>query len=314
MTNTNKSLNIVFMGTPDFAVPALEILNSSEHRIQLVVTVPDKEQGRGRRQQASAIKQTADRLGLPTSQPASLKSPEFVNELLNLAPDLIVVVAFQILPEEIFTLPKYGSFNLHASLLPKYRGAAPIHWVLLNGDKESGVTTFFLRRKVDTGNIILQAKIDIQPEDNLHSLYDKLCKLGAGVVLDTVNLIASGPVEEGEQNNSLATPAPKVTSETRMLNFSESAEQCHNRVRAFAPTPAAFTYRSGSLLKILASSVGSEQGESGCIIAISNDSFTIACSRGSLIVKSVQPESKKGMDAASYLRGNPLSLGERFGR
>ncbi len=313
MTHPGETLKIVFMGTPDFAVPSLEILNNSEHHIQLVVTVADKQQGRGRRQQPSAIKLAADRMGLPTSQPDSLKSREFVKQLSELSPDLIVVVAFQILPEEIFSLPKYGSFNLHASLLPKYRGAAPIHWALLNGDSESGVTTFFLKRKVDTGNIILQAKIGILPEDNLHSLYGNLCRLGADVVLKSVNSIASGDVRIGEQDNSLATPAPKVTRETRLLNFSESADRCHNRVRAFAPSPAAFTYRAGTLLKILSSSVGSENGKPGSIIGISTGSFTIACGSGSLIVKSIQPESKKEMNAASYLRGNPLSLGEQFG-
>ncbi len=313
MTHPGETLKIVFMGTPDFAVPSLEILNNSEHHIQLVVTVADKQQGRGRRQQPSAIKLAADRMGLPTSQPDSLKSREFIKQLSELSPDLIVVVAFQILPEEIFSLPKYGSFNLHASLLPKYRGAAPIHWALLNGDSESGVTTFFLKRKVDTGNIILQAKIGILPEDNLHSLYANLCRLGADVVLKSVNSIASGDVRIGEQDNSLATPAPKVTRETRLLNFSESADRCHNRVRAFAPSPAAFTYRAGTLLKILSSSVGSENGKPGSIIGISTESFTIACGSGSLIVKSIQPESKKEMNAASYLRGNPLSLGEQFG-
>ena len=313
MTHPGETLKIVFMGTPDFAVPSLEILNNSEHHIQLVVTVADKQQGRGRRQQPSAIKLAADRMGLPTSQPDSLKSREFIKQLSELSPDLIVVVAFQILPEEIFSLPKYGSFNLHASLLPKYRGAAPIHWALLNGDSESGVTTFFLKRKVDTGNIILQAKIGILPEDNLHSLYGNLCRLGADVVLKSVNSIASGDVRIGEQDNSLATPAPKVTRETRLLNFSESADRCHNRVRAFAPSPAAFTYRAGTLLKILSSSVGSENGKPGSIIGISTESFTIACGSGSLIVKSIQPESKKEMNAASYLRGNPLSLGEQFG-
>ncbi|NQV30534.1 MAG: methionyl-tRNA formyltransferase [Candidatus Marinimicrobia bacterium] len=314
MTNTGESLNIVFMGTPDFAVPALEILNNSKHQIQLVVTVPDKQQGRGRKQQPSAIKLAADSMGLPTSQPESLKSIEFIKTLAALSPDLIVVVAFQILPEEIFSLPRFGSFNLHASLLPKYRGAAPIHWALLNGDKESGVTTFFLKRTVDTGNIILQSKVQIDPVDNLHSLYEKLCRLGADVVLESVNMIASGSVVEGQQDNSNATPAPKVVKETRMLNFLESAERCHNRVRAFGPSPGAFSYRSGILLKIITSSIGSDQGDPGSVIGMSKDSFTIACDKGSLIVSSVQPESKKEMDVASYLRGNPMRLGEQFGR
>ncbi len=301
------------MGTPDFAVPSLEHLHKSPHQIQAVVTVPDKQQGRGRRVRPSAVKLAADTLGLPVLQPDNLKDPEFVQELQNLNPDIIVVVAFQILPEVIFTLPKMGSFNLHASLLPRYRGAAPIHWALLNGDQESGVTTFFLKRKVDTGNIILQSRLPIVPEDNLHSLYEKLCNLGAALVLDTTNLIAAGSIKETAQDNFLATPAPKVTSATQLLNFKQSAEQCHNRVRAFAPLPGAFTHRNGSRLKVLITHTVEVQGQPGTIMEIAPDSFTVACGRGSLVIRRVQPESKKAMDVAAYLRGNPFQLGDHLG-
>lgn len=301
------------MGTPYFAVPSLEILHQSHHQIQAVVTVPDKQQGRGRHLRPSAVKQAAEKLGLPVLQPPELSDPAFVQEIKDLSADVIVVVAFQILPEQIFTLPAFGSFNLHASLLPKYRGAAPIHWALLNGERESGVTTFFLKQKVDTGNIILQSGISIEAEDNLHTLYAKLCTLGADLVLDTVDLIASGKVVEGEQNSSLATPAPKVTSKTQLLNFAESAQQCHNRVRAFAPSPGAFTMRNGLRLKVLSTEVSELKGESGTVIDITANSFTVACNTGSLIIRSVQPESKKAMDAASYLRGNPMQIGDHIG-
>lgn len=311
--NNLSPLKIVFMGTPDFAVPTLETLHASHHTIQAVVTVPDKQQGRGRKSRPSAVKETAMKLGLPVLQPEKLRDPEFAQQLRMLNPDLVVVVAFRILPEDIFTIPVLGSFNLHASLLPKYRGAAPIHWALLNGDKETGVTTFFLKRSVDTGNIITQSSIPIEQDDNLYSLYSKLCELGAGVVLDTVNMIASGSFEAGVQDNSLASPAPKVTTETRQLNFSESALQCHNRIRAFAPKPGAFTHRSGVSLKILTSAVVEGKGNPGEIIELSADSFTIACANLALQVHSVQPESKKAMDAASYLRGNPMRIGEQLG-
>ncbi|MCF7922236.1 MAG: methionyl-tRNA formyltransferase [Candidatus Marinimicrobia bacterium] len=311
--NIPMPLKVVFMGTPDFAVPALKILNDSSHIIQAVVTAPDKPQGRGRHEQPSAVKSAAIDFGLPILQPEKLRSPEFLNVLKELSPDVIVVVAFKILPDAVFTLPKFGSFNLHASLLPKYRGAAPIHWALLNGDKETGVTTFFLKSTVDTGNIIKQVKTPIYPEDNLHTLYSRLCHMGADLVLETTNLIASGAVIAGEQDNSQTSPAPKVTSETRLLNFQETAEQCHNRVRAFAPAPGAFTYRDGSLLKVLLTRKIEKQGTPGEIIQISDNSFTVACAGGALEIFSLQPESKKVMDAASYLRGYPLKKGEPLG-
>lgn len=313
MMQTPTPLNIVFMGTPDFAVPALEKLHGSQHQILAVITVPDKQQGRGRRERPSAVKQKAIELRLPVLQPEKLRDQEFTEKLRALNPDVIVVVAFRILPEVIFTIPKYGSFNLHASLLPQYRGAAPIHWALLNGDTESGVSTFFLKKKVDTGNIIKQAKTPILPEDNLHTLYDKLCNIGAGLVLETVDLIASRDVKEFEQDNTLASPAPKVTAQTRQLDFEESARQCHNRVRAFAPSPGAFTHRSGSLLKILASEITTAEGTPGTIIEVADNSFTVACRIGSIKISTVQPESKKAMDAGSYLRGYPFNPGDKLG-
>ncbi len=310
---STSPLKIVFMGTPDFAVPALEALEKSQHQVQAVVTVPDKQQGRGRKKRPSAVKATALKLDLRILQPEKLKDPDFVDTLSELAPDLIVVVAFRILPEEIFSIPALGSFNLHASLLPRYRGAAPIHWALLNGDKETGVTTFFLKRRVDTGNVILQSKVRIHDDDNLHTLYEKLCNLGAELVLETVDRISAGDLSSGEQDNALATPAPKVTSETRRLDFNEGAEACHNRTRAFSPSPGAFTYRSGTLLKILSTQVVSLEGSPGSIVEVSDNTFTIACAQNALEVHIVQPESKKKMDVSAYLRGNPLKPGDTLG-
>jgi len=306
-------LQIVYMGTPDFAVPSLEILHNSHHQVQAVVTVPDKQAGRGRKQQASAVKVAALELGLPVLQPEKLTAPEFLQELKVLAPDLIVVVAFRILPEAVFSLPRFGSFNLHASLLPKYRGAAPIHWALLNGEQETGVTTFFLKKSVDTGNIIRQRSVNVAPADNLHSLYAKLCATGADLVLETVDIIAQGKASAGQQDDTQASPAPKVTTETRRLDFSEPAQRCHNRIRAFAPSPGAFTERQGKMLKLLRSQVVEAHGEPGSVVSISPQSFTIACGAGALEVLSVQPESKKAMDSASYLRGYPFEIGEVLG-
>jgi len=301
------------MGTPDFAVPTLRLLNASSHLVQAVVTVPDKPQGRGRQLRPSAVKQAALDQGLELLQPADLRDVAFLEKIRAYAPDLIIVVAFQILPEVLYSIPHLGAFNLHASLLPKYRGAAPIHWALLKGDTETGVTTFFLKRKVDTGNIILQHRVAITADDNLHSLYDKLCITGAVAVLETVDQISAGEVNVLEQDPTWATPAPKVTTETQKLNFTESAEQCHNRVRAFAPSPAAFTLRLGKRLKIISSATTNLQGAPGTIIALGSRDFTVACGSGALIVAQVQPEGKKAMEVDAYLRGYPLTLGAQLG-
>lgn len=309
----SSPLKIVFMGTPDFAVPALEVIHQSQHQIQAVVTVPDKPQGRGRVLAPSAVKKTAIKFSLPLLQPQSLKDEGFIAEIGKLNPDLIVVVAFQILPEAVYSIPKHGAFNLHASLLPKYRGAAPIHWALLKGDTESGVTTFFLKSKVDTGNIIAQSRLPIKSDDNLETLYGKLRNLGADLVLKTIDLIAAGEIHEIEQDDTLATPAPKVTTNTQRLNFEENCVVCHNRVRAFAPTPGAFTFRDGVRLKILKTEISEQSGKPGQVIQVSRNSFSIACGEGSLIICTIQPESKKAMDVSAYMLGNPIQLGDHFG-
>ncbi|MCF7824344.1 MAG: methionyl-tRNA formyltransferase [Candidatus Marinimicrobia bacterium] len=311
--NKRSPLKIIFMGTPDFAVPSLQLLDESPHKIQAVVTVPDKPQGRGRSVRLSAVKDAAIKLELPVIQPQSLDDIGFIEELTAYQPDVIVVVAFQILPKEVFLIPKFGAFNLHASLLPKYRGAAPIHWALLNGDTETGVSTFFLKSRVDTGNIISQKKIPIAPEDNLQSLYEKLSVLGAKLVMQTVDQIAEGVADAIEQDDTFATPAPKVTTETQLLDFKEDCTLCHNRVRAFSPKPGAYTYKNGVRLKILRTEVSKIQGEPGLVTWVSPQSFAIGCGKGSLIVQTVQPESKKAMQAVAYMLGNPVRVGDHFG-
>jgi len=310
--NPNETLRIVFMGTPDFAVPSLQVLADSKHQVEAVVTVPDKPQGRGQKLQPSAIKQAAITLGIPVLQPVRLKDPDFRDAITEFKPDVIVVVAFRILPESIYSIPRWGSFNLHASLLPRYRGAAPIHWALLNGDSETGVTTFFLKRKVDTGNVIRQTVVPIQADDNLHTLYEKLRQEGAGLVSETVDLIASGHFIEMEQDDSLSSPAPKVDQDTQRLDFSESNEQCANRIRAFAPKPGAFCYLGEKRIKIIRSECTDEEGMPGQVVAVDTGSFTIACATGAIRVTDLQPEGKKAMDAGAYLAGNPLHIGDQF--
>ncbi len=234
-------MKIVFMGTPDFAIPSLKAIYQSKYDLIAVVTTPDKERGRGQKVTFTPVKQFAVENNIPVYQPEKLKgNDEFVNQMKELQPDLFVVVAFRILPKEIFEIPKYGSFNLHASLLPKYRGAAPIQWAIIKGETETGLTTFKLAEKVDTGNIYLQVKVPIHPEDNFGTLHDRLSELGADVIMQTISLIESGNYQLLPQDDSLASPAPKITKEICKIDWNKPAEEIHNLVRGLSPYPAAF--------------------------------------------------------------------------
>ena len=246
-------LNLVFMGTPDFAVPALEsLLTWPGGRVVAVVTAPDRPAGRGRQLQASAVKAAAQTHGLPVLQPTNLKSPEFQAELKRYAADLQVVVAFRMLPEAVWNMPRLGSINVHASLLPQYRGAAPINWALMHGDTETGVTSFFLRHEIDTGNLIMQDRVAIAPTDDFGSLYDKLKMAGAALARRSVEAIAEGtapsaPQPQGAQLRS----APKIQKETGRLDFHRSATELVNWVRGLSPTPTAFVpLPDGRILKV----------------------------------------------------------------
>ena len=222
----------------------------NNHEILSVVTTPDKERGRGQKVTSTAVKQFAIEKNIPVLQPIKLKDDYFINKLKRLEPDLFVVVAFRILPKEVFEIPKYGSFNLHGSYLPKYRGAAPIQWALINGDTETGLTTFKLAEKVDTGNIYLQEKVKINPDDNFETLHDRMSLLGAELVLKTVQLIESGEYELYQQDNSLASPAPKITKEICLIDWNKSATEIHNLVRGLSPHPAAFFNYNKKVIKI----------------------------------------------------------------
>jgi len=245
-------MNIIFMGTPEFAVPSLDALLNTHHKISAVVTVPDKPKGRGQHLSESDVKKFASERGLDILQPSSLKDPDFINDIKELSPDLIVVVAFRILPKNIFKIPKYGSINLHASLLPKYRGAAPINWAIINGERETGVTTFFLQEKVDTGNIIMQKRIDITSDDTAGTLHDKLKVLGAQVLFDTVDLIenSGGNPPVSKQNNGEATPAPKIFKEDCRINFDTPVDRVYDFIRGLSPYPGAFTEYNGKIIEI----------------------------------------------------------------
>ncbi|MEJ2506919.1 MAG: methionyl-tRNA formyltransferase, partial [Ignavibacteriaceae bacterium] len=249
-------MKIIFMGTPYFSIPSLKSLLESKHEVVAVVTTPDKERGRGQKISFTPVKEFALKNNLPVLQPEKLKNnSQFVEELKKFDADLYVVVAFRILPVEVFSVPPKGSFNLHASLLPKYRGAAPIQWALINGETETGLTTFKLAEKVDTGNIYLKEKIEIKPDDNFESLHDRLSEIGSKVVLQTVEMIDSGNYELKNQDDSLATPAPKITKEICKIDWNKPAREIHNLIRGLSPIPGAYFEFKDKIIKVYQSEV-----------------------------------------------------------
>lgn len=297
-------MNIVFMGTPDFAIPSLKILLESNHKVISVVTQPDKERGRGQKVSFTAVKQFAVENKIPVYQPEKLKGNiEFVEQMKSLEPDLFVVVAFGILPKEIFEIPKHGSFNLHGSYLPKYRGAAPIQWALINGDTETGLTTFKLAEKVDTGNILLQEKVEINYDDNFETLHDRMSELGAKLVLDTVNLIESGNYELKKQDDSLASPAPKITKEICLIDWNKSAVEIHNLVRGLSPYPAAFFNYNNKVIKVYKTQIVYDVNLKPFGLHQTKTDLTIGCGKGALRILEIQQEGKKRMSIEEFLRG-----------
>jgi methionyl-tRNA formyltransferase len=297
-------MKIVFMGTPDFSLPSLKILLGSKHNILAVVTQPDKERGRGKKVSFTPVKQFAFEQNIPFYQPEKLKwNKEFVEQMKSLEPDLFVVVAFRILPKEVFEIPKFGSFNLHGSYLPKYRGAAPIQWALINGETETGLTTFKLAEKVDTGNIYLRDKVKIYPDDNFETLHDRMSELGAKMVLETVNLIESGNYELKQQDDSLASPAPKITKEICLIDWNKSALEIHNLVRGLSPYPAAFFIYNEKVIKVYKTEVVTGMNLAPFQFHQTKKELIIGCEKNALQILELQQEGRKKMTAEEFLRG-----------
>jgi methionyl-tRNA formyltransferase len=297
-------MNIVFMGTPDFSIPSLKILLESKHKVIAVVTQPDKERGRGKKVSFTPVKQFAVENNIPVYQPEKLKgNSEFADQMKALQPDLFVVVAFRILPKEVFEIPKYGSFNLHGSYLPKYRGAAPIQWALINGETETGLTTFKIAEKVDTGNIYLQEKVKIYPEDDFATLYDRMSELGAKMVFETVNLIESGNYKLKQQDDSLASPAPKITKEICLIDWNKSATEIHNLVRGLSPHPAAYFIFNDKVIKIYKTEVVTGMKLQPFQFHQTKTALIIGCGKDALRILEIQQEGKKRMNIEEFLRG-----------
>ena len=306
-------LSIVFYGTPDFAVGILDHILRQGFPVVGVVTAPDKPAGRGKKLQPSAVKEYALGKEIPLSQPVHLKDPAFLKQLHDWNPQLQVVVAFRMLPEEIWGYPPLGTFNLHASLLPQYRGAAPIQWALINGEKETGVTTFFIDKDIDTGKIILQKRVPILPEDNAGSLMDKLMKAGALLTVKTIETISKENVKlSGQQVLNAATlaKAPKITKENLFLHWEETPEVINNRIRAFSPYPGARTHIQSPngqkmILKIF-SAVPRRKNHKYPVPSFITDHKTfleVTVKKGFVSLKEVQLKKNKKMDIQDFLKG-----------
>ncbi|WP_299462416.1 methionyl-tRNA formyltransferase [uncultured Microscilla sp.] len=307
-------MRIIFLGTPDFAVPSLKVLVDNGFNVVAVVTATDKRAGRGNKIKTSAVKDFALEHNIPVLQPERLKAPEFIEELASYQADLQIVVAFRMLPEAVWNMPPLGTFNLHASLLPDYRGAAPINWAIINGEKETGVTTFFLKQKIDTGNIIFQEKAPILPEDNIGTMYEKLKNIGGGLVLKTVRAIQVGKYPQTAQDLSKETPsAPKIFRETCEIDWNKTSEQVHNLVRGLAPIPAAWTMLQGKNCKIYKTSLATPQLPEGVEVKQPGEYVTdnkkylyFKTGDGFVAVEDLKLEGKKRMDVKSFLSGNKL--------
>ena len=314
---TKEDLRIVYMGTPDFAVESLRALVEGGYNVVAVITMPDKPMGRhGSVLQPSPVKQYAVEHGLKVLQPEKLKDPAFVEELRQLKADLQIVVAFRMLPEVVWSMPPLGTFNAHASLLPKYRGAAPINWAVINGETETGITTFFLKHEIDTGDIIQQVRIPIADTDNVGDVHDKLMVLSGQLVTETVDNIIAGTVTSIPQDQFKdipLTPAPKIFRETCRIDWNQPTKKVYDFIRGLSPYPAAWTTLEGKSVKIyeadpLPDSPFPKGGEVGELCSDGKNILRVATADGWLNIKVLQLEGKKKMPVEDLLRG--LKLGE----
>ena len=300
-------MNIVFMGSPEFAIPSLEKLNASPHTISAVVSNVDKRRGRGKSLSPTPVKAKALELGLPVIEVEDLKSEEFTDQLKALKPDLFVVVAFRVLPVSVLKIPKIGSVNLHASLLPKYRGAAPIHWAIINGEEKTGCTIFFLDEKVDTGNIILQQETEIGWEETTGDLYERLRMMGSDALLEAVEKIANSEYTLQSQNDAEATPAPKLFNDHCHINFGQTVDEVHNHIRGLSLFPTAFAMLDGEKVNIYKAKPGPDANIDAGEILIKNDALLVGCKDGTIEVLELQFPGKRRMSAEQLLAGNNLS-------
>ena len=310
-------MRIVFMGTPDFSVPVLETLIGSGHQVIGVVTQPDKPKGRGKAVLMTPVKEKALEFDIPVYQPVKVRAPEFVEVLKELNPDIMVVVAFgQILPKSVLEIPKYGCVNVHASLLPRYRGAAPIQWVVIDGEKESGVTTMLMDEGLDTGDMLEKSVVVLDPDETGGSLHDKLSKLGAELIISTLEKIENGTVVRTPQTDENTCYARMLKKSMGDIDWSMEASAIERLIRGLNPWPSAYTKWNGKTLKIWSAQVLEEEYEGACgeVVYTDKNSLYVKTGKGTLALKELQPEGKKRMEVDAFLRGYPVELHTVFER
>ena len=310
-------MNVVFMGTPDFAVPTLEMLIAEGHTVSAVVTQPDKPKGRGKKQSMPPVKEVALAHDLPVLQPERIKGDEaFFEHIQSLNPDVIVVVAFgQILPESILNIPKYGCINIHGSLLPKYRGAAPIQWAILNEEKVTGVTIMYMDKGMDTGDMLLKKEMLIEADDTYESLHDKMKIVGADALKEAFPMIIAGGKEREKQNADEATYASMIQKSLGEINWQETTSHIDAKIRGLNPWPGGYTYYKGEVMKVW-KAIPSDtmyQGEEGTLLEVNKDGILVKTSDGCLLIQEIQMPNKKRMPVSEYIKGNTLEEGTVLG-
>lgn len=309
-------MKVLFMGTPDFAVPVLEAL-VEKHNVTAVISQPDKPKGRGKKMKPTPVKEAAEKYGIPVYQPEKIKDEKFVELLKGIDADIFVVVAYgQILSQEILDIPKYGCINVHGSLLPKYRGAAPIQWSVINGEKETGVTIMYMVKALDSGDMILKRKMEITDDDTYETLHDRMAYVGADALIEAIELIEKGDVNAEKQEDSLATTAPMIKKDMGKIHWSRNSEEIRNKIRGFNPVPGAYTEYEGEILKIFKADIveGYEKGEAGEILSVDKKKgFIVKTGNGALLIREVQAKGGKKMNCADYLRGHSVEEGKILG-
>lgn len=308
-------LRVIFMGTPQFACPTLQRLIDRGDEIPAVVTQPDRPKGRGQKSVPPPVKELAERHGLPVLQPIKVRAPEFIESVREMNPDVVVVVAFgRILPKALLEIPRYGCINVHASLLPRYRGAAPLNWCVINGEIETGVTTMLMDVGLDTGDMLLKKATPIDPDEDTSSLHDRLSLIGADLLHETLDLLVQGKLVPEKQDDALSCYAPMLKKEDGLIDWTRDARTIRNLVRGMTPWPGAFTYLDGKLVKVYRARIGEGEGAPGTVLDAGRDGIEVACGGGSLLLDELQLEGKKRLPVRDFLAGCRIAPGTAFGK
>ena len=310
-------MKIIFMGTPDFAVPSLEMLMNEGYEVLAVVTQPDKPKGRGNKMAAPPVKEFALKNNISVLQPEKIKTPEFIEQIRALGPDLLITAAYgRILSGELLKVPVYGCINVHGSLLPEYRGAAPINWAVINGETKTGITTMFTDVGLDTGDMLLKRELEIGPDTTVGELHDKMALLGAQVLKDTLSELKNGALKRIPQEDSKSSYAPMMNRELGRIDWNKTAGEIHNLVRGTDPWPGAYTFLNGERMRVWKTKLIQEKGSGhtpGKIVKIDSEGILVKCSDDCILIKEVQFDSSKRMSVGDYIRGHQINMGEILG-